>query len=98
MLNWFLGCMAFFNVNFETNEWWAYAIGAYLGVVASQQMLVALIYADEEKERVTRRIQAINQEDIKEEEEEKERQRIEEEEEMSEEDSSDGGKAKRQVV
>ena len=52
MLNWFLACMSFFNVNFETNEWWAYAIGVYLAVVASQQMMVALIYSEEEKERI----------------------------------------------
>ncbi len=52
MLNWFLACMSFFNVDFETNEWWAYAIGVYLAVVASQQMMVALIYSEEEKERI----------------------------------------------
>ena len=70
LLNWFLACMSFFNVNFETNDWWAFAIGVYLGIVAGQQMLIALIYTTEEKERIERRMQAIKNEDIKEKEEE----------------------------
>ncbi len=65
--------MAFFNVNFEENDWWAFAIGVYLGIVASQQMLIALIYTQEEKERIERRLLAIKNEDIKEREEEEKR-------------------------
>ena len=35
-LNWFLACMAFFNVEFETNHWWEYVIGIVIAVVAFQ--------------------------------------------------------------
>ena len=63
LLNWFLACMSFFNVDFEGNDWWAFAIGVYLALVASQQMLIALIYTTEERERIERRIQAIKNED-----------------------------------
>ena len=55
--------MSFFNVDFEGNDWWAFAIGVYLALVASQQMLIALIYTTEERERIERRIQAIKNED-----------------------------------
>jgi hypothetical protein len=46
ILNWFLACMAFFNVNFQSNYWWEYAIGVYLAVLASQQSLMALVHSD----------------------------------------------------
>lgn len=66
LLNWFLGCMAFFNVNFTDNYWWEYAIGVYIGLVACQQTLMAIIYPGEEKERVERRRKAIEEEDQRE--------------------------------
>ncbi len=66
LLNWFLGCMCFFNVNFDSNKWWEYVIGVYMFTVASQQMLLALIYTNEDRERVERRARAIEEEDEKE--------------------------------
>ena len=34
LVNFFLACMSFFNVELENNYWWEYAIGVYLFVVA----------------------------------------------------------------
>ena len=34
LVNFFLGCMAFFNVELKNNYWWEYVIGVYLMVVA----------------------------------------------------------------
>ena len=71
--------MAFFNVNLEKNYWWEYAIGVYIGIVALQQLLLALLYVNEERDRVQRRLDAIAEEDRKEREEEERRQKEEEE-------------------
>ena len=71
--------MSFFNVNLEKNYWWEYAIGVYIGLVALQQLLLALLYVNEERDRVGRRLEAIAEEDRKEREEEEKRQKEEEE-------------------
>ncbi len=71
LTNWFLACMAFFNVDFLGNHWWEYAIGIIIGLVAAQQTLVAVVYPNEERERAERRIKAIEEEDLREREEEK---------------------------
>ena len=34
LVNFFLACMSFFNVELEKNYWWEYAIGVYLFLVA----------------------------------------------------------------
>ena len=71
--------MSFFNVNLSSNYWWEYAIGVFIGVVAVQQLLTAMLYVNEERDRVERRMQAIEEEDRKEREEDERRQKEEEE-------------------
>ena len=73
LVNFFLGCMSFFNVNLAQNYWWEYAIGVYLALVATQQLLLAMLYVGEERERVKRRMEAIDEEDRKEKEEDEKR-------------------------
>ena len=89
LVNFFLACMAFFNVNLEKNYWWEYAIGVYIGVVALQQLLLALLYINEERDRVQLRLDAIAEEDRKELEEEERRQKEEEEWEKKAEEEAD---------
>ena len=35
MVNFFLACMAFFNVDFAGNKWWEFVIGVYIAMVAA---------------------------------------------------------------
>ena len=50
----------------------------YLALVATQQLLLAMLYVGEESERVKRRMEAIDEEDRKEKEEDEKRNKEEE--------------------